>query len=233
MPNTNLGRISAHLAEFLHLFAAGYTATGFFRRTYSGQNISMKQALFPLNTVVFPGSLLPLKIFEQRYLSLITDCMKQQSGFVIVLISEGNEVGSRPEIYSTGCYVEIIDWEALAGGLLGITVKGIHRVRLCNCSVRDDGLLLADAETFISDLDNAQVLPENYRLLADTLNQLLEHPFAQQYKDRIDFHDAADVCYRLAELLPVSNRQKQRLLEAETAEYMFYHLTTYINTLQT
>jgi Lon protease-like protein len=70
----------------------------------------MKHALFPLNTVLFPGSTLPLQIFEQRYLTLIKDCMKQQNGFVTVLISEGKEVRKTPHIYSTGCYVEGIDW---------------------------------------------------------------------------------------------------------------------------
>ena len=158
--------------------------------------------------------------------------MKQQSGFVIVLISKGNEVGSRPEIYSTGCYVEIIDWQALSGGLLGITVKAMHRVHLSSCSARDDGLLLAEAEPFITGLDNTHALPEAYRVLADTLEKLLDHPFAQQYKNRIDFNNAADVCYRLAELLPVNNRQKQHLLETETAQHMLDQLTAYINALQ-
>ena len=59
----------------------------------------MKHALFPLNTIVFPGGILPLQIFEQRYLTLIKDCMKQETGFVIFLIIEGKEVGSAPQIY--------------------------------------------------------------------------------------------------------------------------------------
>lgn len=193
----------------------------------------MKQALFPLNTVVFPGSILPLKIFEQRYLTLIKDCMKQQTGFVIVLISEGKEVGARPEIYSTGCYVEIIDWQSLPGGLLGISVQAQQRMWLSDSSVRDDGLLLAEATPIESELDNNPPLPESFKSLADTLKQLINHPFAKHYQGRINFDDTADICYRLGELLPISNRQKQQLLETETIEQMLDLLTLHINALQT
>ena len=141
----------------------------------------MKQALFPLHTILFPGGILPLQIFEQRYLEMIKDCMKQETGFVTVLISEGKEVGAAPQIYSTGCYVEIIDWESLPNGLLGITIQAKYRVRLSKCSVRDDGLLLADTSPFESTLESVQqdegVLPEVFTPLADTLKQPMKHPF--------------------------------------------------------
>ena len=122
----------------------------------------MKLALFPLNTIVFPGGILPLQIFEQRYLNLIKDCMKNETGFVIVLINEGKEVGSTPQIYCTGCYVEIIDWDSLENGLLGISIQAKYRVRLTNSTVRDDGLLLADASPFESTLDDNPVLPDAF-----------------------------------------------------------------------
>jgi Lon protease-like protein len=192
----------------------------------------MKHALFPLNTVIFPGSILPLQIFEQRYLNLIKDCMKQQTGFVIVLISEGKEVGATPQIYCTGCFVEIIDWEALPGGLLGISIRATHRVRLSNSSVRDDGLLLAETTPLESTLDNSPPLPEAFIPLADTLRQLLDHPFAKRYKENVDFSDTADICYRLSELLPISNKEKQLLLETETTEQMLDQLALHINSLQ-
>ncbi|MBE9568239.1 MAG: LON peptidase substrate-binding domain-containing protein [Proteobacteria bacterium] len=192
----------------------------------------MKYALFPLNTVLFPGSILPLKIFEQRYLSLIKDCMKQQSGFVTVLISEGKEVGATPQIYSTGCYVEIIDWESLENGLLGVSIQARYRVRLSNSSVRDDGLLLAEASALRSTLDDNPVLPEAFRPLPETLKQLMHHPFAARYQNAVDFNDTADICYRLSELLPISNKEKQLLLESETTEQMLDQLALHINALQ-
>ena len=194
--------------------------------------INMKLALFPLNTVLFPGSILPLQIFEQRYLNLIKDCMKQQTGFVTVLISEGKEVGSPPQIYCTGCYVEIIDWESLPNGLLGVTIEAKYRAHLSNNSVRDDGLLLAEATAVKSTLDNNPVLPEAFKPILNILKQLLEHPYAERYKDKVDFDNTADICYRLAELLPISNKQKQLLLETETTEQMLDQLALHINALQ-
>jgi Lon protease-like protein len=193
----------------------------------------MKHALFPLNTVLFPGSTLPLQIFEQRYLNLIKDCMKQQTGFVTVLISEGKEVGATPQIYCTGCYVEIIDWEALENGLLGISVQAKYRAHLSNSSVRDDGLLLAEVSPVESNLDDNPVLPETFKPLSDTLEQLLNHPFARHYRNKVDFNNTADICYRLGELLPISNKQKQLLLETETTEQMLDQLALHINALQT
>ena len=193
----------------------------------------MKHALFPLNTVLFPGSILPLQIFEQRYLNLVTDCMKQQTGFVIVLISEGKEVGAAPQIYRTGCYVEIIDWESLENGLLGITIQAKYRAQLSNSSVRDDGLLLAEISPLNSTLDDDAILPERFKPLSDTLEQLLQHPFAARYRGKVDLDNTADICYRLGELLPISNKEKQLLLETETTEQMLDQLALHINALQT
>ena len=192
----------------------------------------MKHALFPLDTVLFPGSILPLQIFEQRYLNLIKDCMKQQTGFVTVLISEGKEVGATPQIYCTGCYVEIIDWESLENGLLGISVQAKYRAHLSNSSVRDDGLLLAEVSAIESTLDENPALPKAFKPLSDTLEQLLNHPFAERYKNKVDFNNTADICYRLGELLPISNKQKQQLLETKTTEQMLDQLALHINALQ-
>ena len=192
----------------------------------------MKHALFPLNTVLFPGSILPLQIFEQRYLNLVKDCMKQQSGFVVVLISEGEEVGTTPQVYSTGCYVEIVDWESLDNGLLGITIQAKYRARLSSSSVRDDGLLLAEVTPLHSTLDDNAILPDTFKPLSDTLKQLLQHPFADRYRGKVDFDNSADICYRLGELLPISNKEKQLLLETETTEQMLDQLVLHINALQ-
>lgn len=196
----------------------------------------MKTAIFPLNTIIFPGGILPLQIFEQRYLSLIKDCMKNETGFVIVLISEGKEVGAAPQIYSVGCYVEIIDWESLPNGLLGISIQAKERVRLSNISVRDDGLLLAETSPLESSLepapDKQPTLPDVFLPLADTLKQLMQHPFAKRYQDSIDYENVADICYRLSELLPISNKEKQSLLETESAQQMLDQLTLHISALQ-
>jgi Lon protease-like protein len=192
----------------------------------------MKFALFPLNTVLFPGSILPLQIFEQRYLNLIKECMKQQTGFVTVLISEGKEVGAAPQVYRVGCYVEIIDWQSLANGLLGISVQAKYRVRLSDSSVRDDGLLFAETTSLESAFDDSLQLPQGFEPLSATLQQLLKHPYAQHYEDKINFEKASDICFRLSELLPISNKHKQLLLESDNLVQMLDQLALHINALQ-
>lgn len=193
----------------------------------------MRQALFPLNTVLFPGSILPLQIFEQRYLSLVKDCMKQGQGFVIVLISEGKEVGAAPRVYCTGCHVDIVDWESLPNGLLGISVRASHRVHLSNNSVRDDGLMFAHAEALQDTIDTeTHPLPEGFKPLSDTLRELLNHPYAAHYRNSTDFNSCADICYRLGELLPLNNEQKQLLLESETSQELLDQVALHINALQ-
>jgi Lon protease-like protein len=192
----------------------------------------MKLALFPLNTVLFPGSILPLQIFEQRYINLVKECMKQQTGFVTVLISEGKEVGETPQVYRVGCYVEIVDWESLANGLLGISIQAKYRVRLSDSSVRDDGLLFAETTSLESAFDDNLQLPKGFEPLSVTLQQLLKHPYAQHYEDEIDFDKASDICFRLSDLLPISNKHKQLLLESDNLVQMLDQLAIHINALQ-
>ena len=72
----------------------------------------MSLALFPLNTVLFPGCVLDLQIFEARYLDMISRCMKQGAGFGVVCILEGDEVGLAPEGYALiGCEARITDFQ--------------------------------------------------------------------------------------------------------------------------
>lgn len=192
----------------------------------------MRRALFPLHTILFPGGRLPLQIFEQRYIQLITECMREQYGFVTVLISEGNEVGSAPRIYQTGCYVEITDFESLPNGLLGITIEAKYRVRLSQSGVRDSGLLMAEATPIEAPEGDKHPLPADYQHLTETLQELLQHPYAEQLATEVDFDDARSVCYRLCELLPLSSAQKQLLLEVPSIEELLDQVCVQIKSLQ-
>lgn len=197
----------------------------------------MRYPLFPLNTVIFPGNQLPLQIFEQRYLSLITESLKEQQGFVTVLISEGKEVEDTPQIFSTGCYVEITDWKSLDNGLLGVTITGRYRTTLHNIGVRDSGLMMADTRNLDAVISEHKKpvddqLPEPYWHLRDTLKQLLQHPFAEIHKDNINFDSARQVCYHLCNLLPINNEQKQFLLEVPTIEELLDQICIRIKNLQ-
>jgi Lon protease-like protein len=84
--------------------------------------------LFPLNSIVLPGGRIPLQLFEPRYIDMLTRCLKDDEGFVVVLLREGAEAGSMASFYEVGTYVRIIDFQQLENGLLGITVEGESKV---------------------------------------------------------------------------------------------------------
>src|SRR3569623_49234 len=111
--------------------------------------------LFPLNSVLFPGGVLPLRIFEPRYMEMVSVCMKEQSGFGVSLILSGKEVGEAATTYEVGTLVNIIDWDQRDDGLLGITVQGQQRFRIHATNVRSSQLVMAEVEL----LDEAAALP--------------------------------------------------------------------------
>ena len=80
--------------------------------------------LFPLNTVLFPGGPLSLRIFEPRYLDMVRRCLKERGGFGVVLILEGLEAGVVGRVADTGTSARIVDFDTLPDGLLGIVCVG-------------------------------------------------------------------------------------------------------------
>ena len=197
----------------------------------SPDNTTQTHSLFPLDTVLFPGGILPLQIFEQRYLNMIKSCMKNETGFIVVLISSGKEVNDVPEIHRIGTYVKIVDWESLSNGLLGITVQGDRRVQLQTTSAKDDGLLVGKISELESCDNHATILNSKHDDLVKTLQELSKHPFvARRYSD-IDYSSASTVCNRLSELLPIPNLVKQELLETLNIEHQIEKLQVIINEL--
>ena len=181
--------------------------------------------------MLFPGGILPLKIFEQRYLSLVKDCMKNNHGFVVVLISKGKEVGESAEIYQIGTYAEITDWESLDNGLLGIKAQGIQTVRILDTTARDDGLLAGHTlDHGDPDIIKARIGDQHINLI-NTLQEFSRHPFVSQRYPAIDYTSAYDVGYRLCELLPVSNTVRQELLEIRDIDLLLARLETIIDKL--
>jgi uncharacterized protein len=167
--------------------------------------------LFPLSTVLFPGGVLPLRIFETRYIDMVRRCLRTDSGFGICAIREGGEVGAAAEVYPVGTRAVIADWEGQPDGLLGITVRGEERFRILRSWVQPDQLLMAEVEP-LPEPDAVQI-PEEFLNLATLLDRLLTElgqPYAGLPRDT---GNATWVGARLAELLPVSLEVKQRMLE--------------------
>ena len=99
--------------------------------------------LFPLHTVLVPGGSVPLRLFEARYLDLVSRCLRDASGFGVNLIERGSEVGEPAAVYPVGTLARIADWRQLPDGLLGITVEGHDRYRVLETRIRPDRLLEA------------------------------------------------------------------------------------------
>jgi Lon protease-like protein len=191
-----------------------------------------RSALFPLNSVLFPGCKLPLQIFEQRYLRLIKACMRDNHGFVVILISVGKEAGDTPETYSIGTYVEIVDWEMLENGLLGITIEAKHRVRVSNPCAQDDGLMTGEIET-LPMADEAEIDKDiQIADLIDILKQLEQHPYIEQQVMEVDYSCTQDVCDKLSQLLPLDPLTKQSLLEINTTAEKIDRLRLLIQQIQ-
>lgn len=186
--------------------------------------------LFPLNSVIFIDGVLRLQIFEQRYLNLVKTCMQNQHGFITALISNGKEVDDTPETYAIGTYVEIIDWNTLDNNLLGITIQGRQRVHINKTHVHNDNLISAEFN-YLDNLEaqDTDVIDEDLLSLLQTLQK---HPFiAAKYPD-INDTSVLDVAYKLCELLPISNNEKQKLLEAEQTCVLLNQLKTIVAKLE-
>jgi Lon protease-like protein len=168
--------------------------------------------LFPLSAVLFPGGPLSLRIFERRYLDLVRECSRNSSGFGVCLILAGREAGEPALPAAIGTLARITDFCTLPDGLLGISAEGGERFQVATTRVRDNGLVHGDVR-FWPDEPVVQVPPE-HGLLATILERLLEQiggTLAKVERARLD--DASWVGFRLAELLPLAQPEKQHLLQ--------------------
>jgi uncharacterized protein len=177
-------------------------------------------ALFPLRSVLFPGGRLPLQIFEQRYLDLISQSLRSDSGFGICLLSQGGEAaspGTTQQVHRTGTYAKIVDWDQLPNGLLGVTVEGRRKFRVQECWPRENRLLMASVEWTPTDYlgESPIVMGEEHEHLAELLKDLMAHPLVESLGMDTDMTDKRQLAWRLAELLPVPASDKQRLLELD------------------
>ena len=181
--------------------------------------------LFPLGTVLFPGGRLLLRVFEPRYLSMVSRCMREEHGFGVVLIEQGSETGSA-EFVATGTVAEIVDWDQGSDGLLGLTAEGRDRFRVTSYEQQADGLYIGTIEMLAK--EPRESLTEHFSGLTELLRGLLEEAGAPYDSLKTDFDDASWVGYRLAELLPLPVSLKQSLLELDDARRRLERLEPHI-----
>ncbi len=169
--------------------------------------------LFPLNTVLFPGGVLPLRLFEPRYLDMVSNCLRTETGIGVILIKEGSEVGDAAQPHDIGTVTSICYWNKRNDGLLGITLKGEQRFRIFSQTVESSQLIMAEVE-LLPDAAEISVLSE-YQYLVDLLQQTinqLEPPYTTM---PTHYDDAGWVCARLIELLPLQLSEKQWFLQVD------------------
>lgn len=168
--------------------------------------------LFPLNTVLFPGGPLALRIFEPRYVDMVKRCMREELGFGVVLIREGAETGPA-DFHGLGTLARIIDFDQLPEGLLGLSTLGGGRFRVLRRWTQPDGLNLGEIETLGP--EPALALPKEYGHLGELVHELL--PELGAGYEHVEHHasDASWVGYRLAEIMPLTMESRQFCLELE------------------
>ncbi|MDM8348052.1 LON peptidase substrate-binding domain-containing protein [Pseudomonas sp. sp1636] len=191
----------------------------------------MKLSLFPLDTVLFPGCLLDLQIFEARYLDMISRCMKQGEGFGVVCIVEGQEVGEAAGHFSAiGCEARVCDFQQRPNGLLGIRVEGGRRFKVRRAQVLPDQLTVAEVDW----LEEAAEQPLGFEHadLAALLEALAEHPLVAALGMNQAVSGQTALANQLAYLLPLALEQKLQLLELDTPQARLSQLQLWLEQLQ-
>ncbi len=166
--------------------------------------------LFPLSIVLFPGGPLSLRIFEPRYLDMVSRCLREQSGFVVVQITDGEETAATASFAATGTEAGIVDFDRLEDGLLGISCIGRERVRVLEAWREADGLNRGRVIAIAA--DPVLPVPPAQAWLGEVVRRVLSEA-GEVYRHVEMRDDAAWVGNRLAEMLPLSLADKQALLE--------------------
>jgi Lon protease-like protein len=174
---------------------------------------SQEIPIFPLGTVLFPGGLLPLRVFETRYMDMTRECMKEQKPFGVCLIKSGREVGEPAVPEEVGCLAHIQEWDMRELGVLSLRTQGGRRFRIRNREVNGQGLVRANVELIAP--EPATSLPAEFAACANLLELVVADKSAAVFAEPHQFDDATWVGYRLTEILPVPQAAKQRLLELD------------------
>ena len=167
--------------------------------------------IFPLRTILFPDSKLPLRIFEPRYIDMVSRSMRENSEFGIILSRENTDP-KMFETYDTGTLARIIDWDQGGDGLLGITTLGTQKFRLMELNKQEDGLNIGSIERIEKEGDYKPL--KEFTHLVELLQAILDDVNIYD-DDEKRFDSASWISYRFAEILPLRIEDKQKCLEID------------------
>ena len=173
--------------------------------------------IFPLGTVLFPGGVLPLRIFEARYMDMVRECMNRSHPFGVCLITQGREVGTPADHESTGCMARIDDWDMTEPGVLQLRTVGTSRFTVIERTVEANGLIRATVE-LIEDDPEVPVPAELaacsilMRRVIDDICAREPEPARRILAEPYSPDAAGWIANRLAELLPLSMPSRHMLM---------------------
>lgn len=193
---------------------------------------TIELSLFPLNTVLFPGQVLPLHIFEDRYRQMIRRCLAEDKPFGVVLIQQGQEVGETAEPYTVGTVARIVESNYLADGSMDIVSVGTERFRIRRL-IHDQPYLRGEVETFpmVEPEDTAQIA----RLTGQVRQRVVRYIelIAEAAGLRIQVDTVPDtpqqVGFLAAVAMQIDNREKQGLLDSASLANILAAETTLLN----
>jgi Lon protease-like protein len=175
--------------------------------------------LFPLRTVLFPGGVLPLRVFEQRYVAMTKRCLRDEAPFGVCMIRQGSEVArdgdAAPEFANIGTLARITRWDMRELGILEVAALGGTRIRVERFAREPDGLVVADVVALAPEPKVALTTPQ--ASLKHLLELVATRVGSAHFAPGGDFDDATFVGYRLAEFLPLPLPVKQSMLEVNDA----------------
>ena len=171
----------------------------------------MRVPLFPLNAVLFPGGVLPLRVFETRYMDMARECLKNKTAFGVCLIREGREVGSPAVPHPVGCLAGIARWDMPQLGVLQLRTIGQERFRILESQSTAQGLLIGEVDVLAAEHDCP--VPRDYVRWAELLRRTIEGQAEELFSPPYRYDSAAWVGYRVAEISPLPLQKKQELLE--------------------
>ncbi|MDP3420632.1 MAG: LON peptidase substrate-binding domain-containing protein [Thiobacillus sp.] len=182
--------------------------------------------LFPLNTVVFPGGQLPLRIFEPRYLDMVKQAIADGTPFGICGIREGQETGTPAVPYPVGTRVYVTDWDMPQTGILHIDTRAQDRFVIRSTRTETSGLLIGTVESVSSEA--ATAVPDDLELAVEILRHIVNEYGDAHFAAPHEFDNAVWVGYRLSEVLPLKHSIKQNLLEMNDSVTRLRILTEFL-----
>ena len=191
--------------------------------------------LFPLREVLLKGGHMQLQIFEPRYLDMVKRCLRDDSGFGVVLIRKGwdsrqSEDEPPPTVFNIGTLAKIVDFNPTPRGLLGILIRGDAKFRIHSSHEAADHLLIGEVEYLPEERNVA--IGDEFRHLVELLRELVKDPVFQNAKLDIDFDDASSVSWRLSEYLPLEPEIKQSLLQMHLPRERLAEIKRLLNKLR-